>query len=54
MNVIGILGENSIDDFAIDAIGNVIESQSFQDLQEQYGQYKDKIQSELLGKTSQF
>ena len=53
-NVRGILGENSVDDFAIGAIGSVIENQSFQDLQERYGQYKDKIRSGLLGKTSQF
>ena len=53
-NVRGILGENSIDDFAIGAIGSVKENQSFQDLQERYGQYKDKIRSGLLGKTSQF
>ena len=33
-NVRGILGENSVDDFAIGAIGSVIENQSFQDLQE--------------------
>ena len=33
-NVTGILGENSVDDFAIGAIGSVIENQSFQDLQE--------------------
>ena len=32
----------------------MIENQSFQDLQERYGQYKDKIQSGLLEKTSQF
>ena len=41
----------SVDDFAIGAIGSVIENQSFQDLQERYGQYKDNIRSE---KTSQF
>ena len=33
-NVRGILGKNSVDDFAIGAIGSVIENQSFQDLQE--------------------
>ena len=33
-NVRGILGENSVNDFAIGATGNVIENQSFQDLQE--------------------
>ena len=49
-NVRGILGENSVDDFAIGAIGSVIENQSFQDLQERYGQYKDNIRSGLLGK----
>ena len=53
-NVRGILGENSVDEFAVGAIGSVIENQNFQDLQEQYGQYKDKIRSGLLGKTSQF
>ena len=51
-NVRGILGENSVDDFAIGAIGSMIENQSFQDLQERYGQYKDKSLSGLLGKTS--
>ena len=35
-NVRGILGENSVDHFAIGAIGSVIENQSFQDLQERY------------------
>ena len=53
-NVRGILGENLVDDFAIGAIGSVIGNQSFQDLQERYGQYKDKIRSGLLGKTSHF
>ena len=53
-NVRGILGENSVDDFAIGAMESVIENQSFQDLQERYGQYKDKIRSGLLGKTCQF
>ena len=42
-NVRGIFVENSVDDFAIGAIGSVIENQSFQDLQERCGQYKDKI-----------
>ena len=49
-NVRGIFGETSVDDFAIGAIGSVIENQSFQDLQERYGQYKDNIRSGLLGK----
>ena len=49
-NVRSILGENSVDDFAIGSIGSVIENQSFQDLQERYGQYKDNIRSGLLGK----
>ena len=53
-NVRGITGENSVDDSAIGAIGSVIENQSFQDLQERYGHYKDKIRSGLLGKTCQF
>ena len=54
INVKCILGENSADDFAIGAIalcyGSVIENQSFQDLQERYGQYKDNIRSGLLRK----
>ena len=45
--------EKSVDDFAVGVIGSVTEIQSFQDLQKRYGQYKDKIQSGLLGKTRQ-
>ena len=40
-NVRGIPGENSVDDFAIGAIGSVIENQSFQDLQEWSVQRQD-------------
>ena len=40
-NVRGILGENSVNDFAIGAIGSVIENQSFQDLQEWSVQRQD-------------
>ena len=51
-NVRGILGDNLVNDFAIGAIGSVIENQSFQIYKN--GQYKDKIRPGLLRKTSQF
>ena len=51
-NVKGILGENSVNDFAIGAIGSVIENQSFQDLQEWSVQRQDS--TKVTWKTSQF
>ena len=53
-NVRGILGENSVDDFAVGAIGSVIENQSFQDLQERHGSTKTRFDQGYLEKPVSF